>query len=120
MFDSQKKKNIRNFSRQNAKKKRENNKKTKKKSYFYRRANIDQTQNVTNETISQNVMTNDRKRDENRNQNDVHRNDRDKKIIRENDRDNREKRSFNKFKMTCYYCNKIEHLKNEYKNFIVD
>ena len=54
-------------------------KKKQKKSYFYRRANIDQMQNITNETILQNVMTNDRKRDENQNQNDVHRNDYDKK-----------------------------------------
>ena len=65
-------------------------------------------------------MTNDRKRDENRNQNNVHRNNRDRKIIRENNRDDREKRSFDKFKMTCYYCNKIKYLKNECKNFIVD
>ena len=95
-------------------------KKTKKKSYFYRRVDVDQTQNVTNETISQNVITDDRKRDENRNQNDVYRNDRDKKIIRDNDRDDREKRSLDKFKMTCHYCNKIKHLKNECRNFIID
>ena len=65
-------------------------------------------------------MTNDRKRDENRNQNDVHRNNRDKKTIRENDRNDREKQSFDKFKITYYYCNKIKHLKNECRNFIVD
>ena len=88
--------------------------------YFYRRANIDQMQNVTNETILQNVITNDRKRDENRNQNDIHQNNRDKKIIRKNDRDDRKKQSFDKFKTTCYYCNKIKHLKNKCKNFIVD
>ena len=95
-------------------------KKTKKKPYFYRRANIDQTQNVTNEAISQNVIINNQKRNENRNQNDVHRNNRDKKIIRKNNRNDCEKQSFNKFKMTCYYYSKIKHLKNKCKNFIVD
>ena len=65
-------------------------------------------------------MIDKRERKNSQNRNNIHQNDRDKKIIRKNNQNNRKKQSFNKFKMTYYYCNKIKHLKNKYKNFIVN
>ena len=80
LIREKKRMNIRYLSRKNAKK-NENKKKTKKKSYFYRRADIGQTQNVTNKTISQNMMIDDREHKNSQNQNDVHRKNRDKKLF---------------------------------------
>ena len=112
--------NVQNFSHKNAKKKRKNKNKIDKKSYFYQRIDIAQTQNITKKTTSQNIIIDEHDRKNSRNQNNIHRNNRDKKIIRKNNRDDREKQSLDKFKITYYYCNKIKHLKNECKNFIVD
>ena len=66
------------------------------------------------------ILTLSHKRKSSQNQNNIHWENYNKKIIYENNRDNCNKQSFDIFKMTCYSCNKRKHLKNKCKNLIVN